>query len=476
MSSRHRRLRSIAVGILAVAALAGMPGSALGATSISLQPVVGGFASPTQVTNAHDGTNRLFVVEQRGTIRVVQNGVLQPGYFLDIRSEGRRRRRARPAGPRVRPEASRPTTGSTSTTRATAATSSCRASRPTRPGRRRRRATARPLRPDRAQRPGEPQRRRRWHSARTATCTSASATAAARATRPTTARTRTPSSARSCGSTSTAPDRHVRPLLRAGAATRSPGRRPGLGEIWDYGAAEPVADLVRPGDRRAVRSATSARTATRRSTARRPAPRAAGTTAGTRWRASTATPPPSARCAGDTLPNAEYSHAGGNCSVTGGYVYRGPTQTALVGLYVFADYCSGRIWTLPDNGDAGQRARDVARGHGSQHHVVRRERERRAVPRERRRRGVPGPRLLTRARALSSTGWAPAWPRRSRRRCAAARRGEDRLDLGGRTGLVERRTDDRPSMTPFGSMNTWVGRPYALYAWKILPEPSKPMV
>ena len=56
--------------------------------------------------------------------------------------------------------------------------------------------------------------------------------------------------------------------------------------------------------------------------------------------------------AGDTLPNAEYSHDGGNCSITGGYVYRGPTQTALVGSYVFADWCSGRIWTLPYNGQA----------------------------------------------------------------------------------------------------------------------------
>ena len=87
MSNRHRRLRSIAVGILAVAALAGMPGSALGATSITLQPVASGFVAPTQVTNAHDGTNRLFVVEQRGTIRAVLNGVIQPGFFLDIRSK-----------------------------------------------------------------------------------------------------------------------------------------------------------------------------------------------------------------------------------------------------------------------------------------------------------------------------------------------------------------------------------------------------
>jgi glucose/arabinose dehydrogenase len=54
--------------------------------------------------------------------------------------------------------------------------------------------------------------------------------------------------------------------------------------------------------------------------------------------------------AGDTLPNAEYAHDAGNCSITGGYVYRGPTQTALLGLYVFADYCSGRIWTIPHNG------------------------------------------------------------------------------------------------------------------------------
>src|SRR5207342_966251 len=74
------------IGILAVAAVAAMPGTVLGLTSISLDHVVGGFASPTQVTNAHDGTNRLFVVEQRGTIRVVQGGVIQPGYFLDIRS------------------------------------------------------------------------------------------------------------------------------------------------------------------------------------------------------------------------------------------------------------------------------------------------------------------------------------------------------------------------------------------------------
>jgi len=55
------------------------------------------------------------------------------------------------------------------------------------------------------------------------------------------------------------------------------------------------------------------------------------------------------RCpmAGDTLPVAEYSHAGGNCSITGGFVYRGTLQPALVGQYIFADFCSGRLWTMP---------------------------------------------------------------------------------------------------------------------------------
>jgi glucose/arabinose dehydrogenase len=44
-------------------------------------------------------------------------------------------------------------------------------------------------------------------------------------------------------------------------------------------------------------------------------------------------------------PIAEYSHDLG-CSITGGHVYRGVRQPELVGIYVFGDYCSGRIFTL----------------------------------------------------------------------------------------------------------------------------------
>jgi glucose/arabinose dehydrogenase len=57
---------------------------------------------------------------------------------------------------------------------------------------------------------------------------------------------------------------------------------------------------------------------------------------------------PASRCevSGLTLPVAEYSHDGGNCTVIGGGVYRGAAQPALGGGYLFGDYCSGRIWAI----------------------------------------------------------------------------------------------------------------------------------
>jgi glucose/arabinose dehydrogenase len=55
----------------------------------------------------------------------------------------------------------------------------------------------------------------------------------------------------------------------------------------------------------------------------------------------------------DTFPVAEYSHSYG-CSVTGGYVYRGSAYPDMQGVYFFADYCSGRIWSLDSGGDGNQ--------------------------------------------------------------------------------------------------------------------------
>ena len=39
------------------------------------------------------------------------------------------------------------------------------------------------------------------------------------------------------------------------------------------------------------------------------------------------------------------------CSVTGGYVYRGEKIRQLQGVYVFGDYCTGRIWSLKFDGE-----------------------------------------------------------------------------------------------------------------------------
>jgi glucose/arabinose dehydrogenase len=46
-----------------------------------------------------------------------------------------------------------------------------------------------------------------------------------------------------------------------------------------------------------------------------------------------------------TPPVFTYNHAEG-CSVTGGEVYHGRAIPALVGYYLFADYCSGRMWAM----------------------------------------------------------------------------------------------------------------------------------
>jgi len=46
------------------------------------------------------------------------------------------------------------------------------------------------------------------------------------------------------------------------------------------------------------------------------------------------------------FPIHEYTHAGGNCSITGGYSYQGGAIPGLVGTYFFADFCSNRIWSF----------------------------------------------------------------------------------------------------------------------------------
>jgi hypothetical protein len=44
------------------------------------------------------------------------------------------------------------------------------------------------------------------------------------------------------------------------------------------------------------------------------------------------------------FPIFDYAHAGGRCSITGGYVYRGSQGALPTGTYVYADYCTGEIF------------------------------------------------------------------------------------------------------------------------------------
>jgi glucose/arabinose dehydrogenase len=50
-----------------------------------------------------------------------------------------------------------------------------------------------------------------------------------------------------------------------------------------------------------------------------------------------------------TLPIIEYDHSLG-CSITGGYRYRGTGSPSLFATYLFGDYCSGRIWGATEAG------------------------------------------------------------------------------------------------------------------------------
>lgn len=67
-------------------------------------------------------------------------------------------------------------------------------------------------------------------------------------------------------------------------------------------------------------------------------------------------------------PIFQYSHVGGACSLTGGYVYRGARIPDLQGTYFFADYCTAQISSFVFNGStiptATNRTAELAPGGG----------------------------------------------------------------------------------------------------------------
>jgi hypothetical protein len=71
-------------GIAALILLAGLAQPAASAVLVS---VVSGLIQPVFVGHAGDGTNRLFIVEQPGTIRVLEPGSATPSTFLDVRQK-----------------------------------------------------------------------------------------------------------------------------------------------------------------------------------------------------------------------------------------------------------------------------------------------------------------------------------------------------------------------------------------------------
>lgn len=61
-------------------------------------------------------------------------------------------------------------------------------------------------------------------------------------------------------------------------------------------------------------------------------------------------PPSGCQTAGRTDPIMEYSHSLG-CSVSGGYRYRGTAIPQIYGRYYFGDYCTGSVWQSTQAGD-----------------------------------------------------------------------------------------------------------------------------
>jgi len=86
------RLTITTTAALALAALAlvspGGPAHAAiqpGHITITLEPIADGLVSPVSAVHAGDGSGRLFVVDQIGTIRIIEGGELLDEPFLDLR-------------------------------------------------------------------------------------------------------------------------------------------------------------------------------------------------------------------------------------------------------------------------------------------------------------------------------------------------------------------------------------------------------
>ena len=62
------------------------------------------------------------------------------------------------------------------------------------------------------------------------------------------------------------------------------------------------------------------------------------------------------------MPVFDYNHDQGDVSITGGYVYRGTASPKIAGKYIYADFSSGRIWSLTKSGSSFVNALEIDTG------------------------------------------------------------------------------------------------------------------
>ncbi|HEY4757461.1 MAG TPA: PQQ-dependent sugar dehydrogenase, partial [Chthoniobacterales bacterium] len=79
-------IETIAVAVVALIFMCVKPVVAQTWPQISFSQAIDGFTHPTHLASARDGSGRLFVVEQPGRIRIIENGTSLPTPFLDITS------------------------------------------------------------------------------------------------------------------------------------------------------------------------------------------------------------------------------------------------------------------------------------------------------------------------------------------------------------------------------------------------------
>src|SRR5258708_14136012 len=71
------------IGVL-ISALICLPGARPASAAVIWNKIYTGFSQPVEITQAHDGSQQLFVVQQSGAIRIIKNGAVVATPFIDL--------------------------------------------------------------------------------------------------------------------------------------------------------------------------------------------------------------------------------------------------------------------------------------------------------------------------------------------------------------------------------------------------------